>query len=97
VTQSCPPEQNLATHRKSGWKIRRLRNIIRTRCQFLFLRTEIECLGHVDTIVCAMAPGNPSTSSIMPCETCMPQTLIVGFRGKLGFYGFRELGHLEKK
>jgi hypothetical protein len=78
VTQSCPPEENPAENRKSGRKIRRLRNIIRTRCQFLVLRTEIKCLGYVDTMVCAMAPGNPRTSSIMPWETCMPKTLIVG-------------------
>jgi hypothetical protein len=95
VTQSCPPEQNLAENRKSGWKIRRLRNIIRTRCQFVFVRTKIEWLGHVDTMVCAMAPGNPSRSSIVPCETCMPKTLIVVFRGESGFYGIRELSHLE--
>jgi hypothetical protein len=97
VTQSCPPEENLAENRKSGRIIRRLCNIIRTRCQFLVLRTEIECLGYVDTIVCVMAPGNPRTSSIMLWETCMPKTLIAIFRGELGFYGIREMSHLEEK
>jgi hypothetical protein len=47
--------------------------------------------------VCAIALGNPRALSIMPWETCMPKTLIVVFREKLGFYGIRELSHLEEK